>query len=223
LQPGGARQDFINKLLEGGTMKRAITVLVMVLAAGYVFAEEMADSAVKVKTNNTTEEATLKKIDTGKKILVVYYSRTGNTERVGKDIAECFGADIEKVVDKKNRKGFFGFIGAGQAATFKRRTRIEPLKRDPSQYDIIIIGTPIWALSMTPAIRTYLTQTKGKLKSVAFFVTSAGTSAKKIVASMEKLSGKKSLNAVGFVSEELEDNTKYSAKLAKFLEFFSIN
>ena len=39
------------------------------------------------------------------KILIAYYSKTGNTERVAKDLASQLGADLEKVIDRKNRKG----------------------------------------------------------------------------------------------------------------------
>lgn len=38
------------------------------------------------------------------KVLVVYYSRTGNTERAVLELAEQLNADIEKIIDCKNRK-----------------------------------------------------------------------------------------------------------------------
>jgi hypothetical protein len=45
------------------------------------------------------------------RILVVHYSRSGNTERVAKDIAARRGADIEQIVDLRDRRGFTGFLG----------------------------------------------------------------------------------------------------------------
>lgn len=192
----------------------------LVILTGLSFAAEKTDAASGATTQYTTDKAALKKIVTGKKILVAYFSLTGNTERVGKDIAECFGADTEKVIDKKNRKGFFGFMGGGKDAMSKKPADIEPTKLDASKYDIVIIGTPIWSWKMTPAIRAYITQNKDKFKDVAFFLTSGSTPAENVVPSMEDLSGKKCIAYVGFNKKELKDNNKYWAKLTKFMESF---
>ncbi|MFH1369194.1 MAG: flavodoxin [Elusimicrobiota bacterium] len=183
-------------------------------------AVEQNDAVTGATVRYKAEKTDLKKIVTGKKILVVYFSLTGTTERVAKDIADCFGADIEKIVDKKNRKGFFGFISGGKDATFRNLTEIDPIKLDPSKYDITMVGTPIWSWAMTPAIRTYITRNKDKFKEVAFFVTAGSTPAENIVPSMEKIAGKKSVAYVGFVSKDLKDNSKYWAKLTKFLGAF---
>ena len=49
---------------------------------------------------------------TQSRTLVVYYSRTGNTERVAKDVAARLGADLERIVDKASRLGFTGYLRA---------------------------------------------------------------------------------------------------------------
>lgn len=41
--------------------------------------------------------------------LVVYYSRTGNTRYVAEKIATEFNADLEEIIDKKNRSGSLGY------------------------------------------------------------------------------------------------------------------
>jgi sulfite reductase alpha subunit-like flavoprotein len=46
-----------------------------------------------VSESAASAKITFEKIDTGKKTLVVYFSKTGNTERVAKDIASATGAD----------------------------------------------------------------------------------------------------------------------------------
>jgi flavodoxin len=119
------------------------------------------------------------------KILITYYSRTGNTEKAAKNIAEILGADLDRILDKKSRKGFLGIIGAGKDALFRKSTFIETDK-DPAQYDIVIIGTPVWAGSAAPAVRTYLKN--NKIVKAAFFCTSGGGGAAKTFSNMEKLS-----------------------------------
>ena len=98
-----------------------------------------------------------------KKVLVVYYSRGGYTKRVAQDIATKLDADIEEIIDQKSRKGFFGLLSAGKDAFFKSETSIGTLEKDSANYDTTIIGTPMWAGGMTPAVRTYLNKYKVNL------------------------------------------------------------
>ena len=101
------------------------------------------------------------------KSLVLFYSRTGNTGKIANEIAVKLNSDIEEIFDKKNRKGIFGYLAAAKDAATKKFTQIEEVKKDLSQYDLVIIGTPVWAWGMAPAIRTYLS--KNKFNKLAFF------------------------------------------------------
>ncbi|MHB9155725.1 MAG: flavodoxin family protein [Endomicrobiales bacterium] len=107
----------------------------------------------------------------GKKILVVYYSRTGTTGRVAKDIAARLDADIEKITDLKKRSGAAGRLYAGRDAVRRSTTEIGPVEKNPADYDLTVIGTPIWAGNMTSAVRTYLGNTKTRVKNIACFST----------------------------------------------------
>ena len=78
------------------------------------------------------------------KTLVVYYSRTGNTKFVAEEITAELGADIEEVVDLKKRDGKMGYLSASRDATGNRQTNIAETKRNPADYDLIVIGTPVW-------------------------------------------------------------------------------
>lgn len=153
------------------------------------------------------------------KILVVYYSRSGTTEKIGGLLAVALEADQEKVVDKKDRSGVWGYIVAGKDAGFENLTEIGKLKYDPADYDLVVIGTPIWAWKMTPAVRTYIKNNKKKLKNVVFFTTSGGTSYEKVIPDMEEYLGKKALLKNGFFEKEVKkDSKKMVEKLNKFLK-----
>lgn len=119
------------------------------------------------------------------KTLVVFYSRTGNTKIVADKISKILNADIEEIIDKKNRKGILGWLRSGRDSTLKKTAEIEFWK-NPIDYDLVIIGTPIWAFSMAPAIRTYLSE--NKFNKIAFFSTSGGSEGEKIFKEMEKIS-----------------------------------
>lgn len=152
------------------------------------------------------------------KTLVVYYSRTGNTKKVAKIIADKLKADLDEIIDLKNRSGILGFIFAGRDAVKKNLTKIA-FTKNPADYDLVIIGTPVWATTATPAVRTYLSQNKKSLNTVAFFTTSGGDSPRKTVAFLEKLLERKAMASAGWTTNELKNNT-LEPKLDNFLKNF---
>ena len=108
------------------------------------------------------------------KSLVVYYSRTGNARFAAETIAAEIGADIEEVIDQKKRNGPLGFLTGGSDARRGKETEISPTVKSPAEYDLIIVGTPVWASRPSPAIATYLKKNNLSGKKVAFFFTRGG-------------------------------------------------
>jgi flavodoxin len=105
------------------------------------------------------------------KSLVVYYSRTGNAKFVAETIAATVGADLEEIVDLADRSGSKGFLLAGKDATKGNTTKIAETQKHPQDYDLIVMGQPVWAFAPTPAIRTYIKQNDLSGKKVALFFT----------------------------------------------------
>ena len=108
------------------------------------------------------------------KSLVVYYSRTGNARYVAQIIVSQIGSDIEEVIDLKKRGGVLGFLSGGKDARNGKETEISPSTKSPADYDLIVVGTPIWAGKPTPAILTYLKKNDLSGKKVAVFFTQGG-------------------------------------------------
>jgi flavodoxin len=108
------------------------------------------------------------------KSLVVYYSRTGNARFVAETIAAEIGADVEEVIDMKKRSGVLGYLSGGKDARQGKETQIAPSKKSFADYDLIIVGTPIWAARPTPAIITYLKKNNFSGKKVGVFFTQGG-------------------------------------------------
>ena len=108
------------------------------------------------------------------KSLVVYYSRTGNSRFVAQTIAAEVGADVEEVMDLKKRSGAFGFLIGGSDARLGKETKIAPTAKSPVDYDLIVVGTPVWAGRPTPAISSYLKKNDLSGKKTAIFLTQGG-------------------------------------------------
>lgn len=152
------------------------------------------------------------------KILIAYYSKTGNTERVAQDLAKNLGADVEKLIDKKKRGGILGWLSGGRDAMKKRLTKIAEPVKSAADYDLVILGTPVWGWDMVPAVRTYLEKEKDKFKTMALFVTSGNTSVDKVVKSFEDVINKGMVTMAGFNTSELKEESTYQKKLIDFIE-----
>ena len=77
------------------------------------------------------------------KALVVYYSRKGRTKKVAETISNIISCDIEEIADTKDRTGLLGYIHSGRQAMKKKLTAIKNTEKEPSKYDLVIIGTPV--------------------------------------------------------------------------------
>ncbi|HTU67565.1 MAG TPA: hypothetical protein VMF52_16565 [Steroidobacteraceae bacterium] len=149
--------------------------------------------------------------------LVAYYSLSGNTERVARDIAARLGADLEQIRERASRRGFVGRCRAAIDSFRERPGRLEELARHAHDHALTIVGTPVWAGKMTPAIRAYLGQRRGQLDDVALFTTSGGSAGAAVIGAMERLIGQRAVASVAFDARELADGEAYEAKLRSFL------
>ena len=122
------------------------------------------------------------------KYVVLYYSRTGRTRKIAQLIRMKLKADIEEIKDHQKRKGILGFINSGNEAYLKKRIPIEKPQKDLLKYDCVIIGTPVWAGSVSSPVRSFMLQYKDQFKKVAFFCTRLGSDSKSIFNVMEQVS-----------------------------------
>ena len=150
------------------------------------------------------------------KPLVVYYSRTGITKKVAESISKELGCDSEEIISKRGRNGPFGFMYSGYESYRKKLAEIGETKNDPSAYDLVIIGTPIWAGRMSSPIRTYITKNKDRFPKVAFFVTCGGMDLTKAMAELEDLCGKKSVGTLTVTTEDVSKD-KYLQSVKDFV------
>ncbi len=123
------------------------------------------------------------------KILVVFYSRHNHTKLVGELIGKILGAKVEELIDKKDRNHLISWSKSAFDEELRTQTKILPVKNNPKDFDLVVIGTPMWE-GVTPAVRAYLSLYSSKFKKVAFFAT-FNASAENAFYVMEKLSKKK--------------------------------
>jgi menaquinone-dependent protoporphyrinogen IX oxidase len=151
------------------------------------------------------------------KILVVYYSRTGLTKKIATLISTKLKADLDEIIDKKDRSGPKGYMVAGKDAMQESLTPID-YTYDPKEYDLIIIGGPVWAWNVSPAVRTYLDKNADalKIKKIAFFATQSSDGADKKFKSMETVVGLKPLATLTINGKDFRTEV-YEQKVEQFV------
>ena len=110
------------------------------------------------------------------KALVIYYSHDGNTRLIAQTIAEATGADTLELEPTKEvaSQGFAKFLWGGAQVMMKRTPPLLPFDKQPQEYDLLFIGTPVWAWTYTPPLRTFFSTTDLTSKKIALFCSYAG-------------------------------------------------
>lgn len=125
--------------------------------------------------------------------LLVFYSLEGNTEYIADRICEKIGCDKLKLIPKKayKDKGFAKFLWGGKSAVMAETPELESYDVDLDKVDELIIGFPVWASTITPPIRTFLTDNKDALKEkkIAVYACQAGNGAPKAMEKIRDLLG----------------------------------
>jgi flavodoxin len=140
------------------------------------------------------------------KILIAYYSRTGTTKKVAEILAQRLGADIEEIKDGVDRKGAKGYLLCGKEATFKQLTTLEVCQNHPANYDLVILGSPIWSWNISSPIRTYLEQYNSEFTKIAFFCTMGGSGLERATKEVEKITNQKVIASLGLTTLEVVKN-----------------
>ena len=107
------------------------------------------------------------------KMLVLYYSQTGNTKAVAEEIANKLGADIEEITMADPYDPDFQ---ATIDRCLKEREQeilptINPVKADLANYDVIFLGYPVWFGTYAPPVITFLNDADFSGKKIVPFCT----------------------------------------------------
>ncbi len=112
------------------------------------------------------------------KTLVVYYSFEGNCEFAAKIIARRLGADLLQLkAGNEPPSGFGKHLIGGRAALRGEKAILYRINKNPESYDVVIIGGPVWAGTIAPALREFMISYPFEKKRTAIFASSASGNA----------------------------------------------
>jgi len=151
------------------------------------------------------------------KTLIVYYSRTGNTKKIAETIARELNFDIAEIKETKKITGIIGWLLAGKNALLKKTTAIGKMHHNIADYDLIILGTPVWANTMASPARTFLYENSTQIKKMICFVTMGGANNdKNTFLQIQDMCKKPMLLTAAFTANDIKKQ-RYQAFLYSFI------
>ena len=112
---------------------------------------------------------------------IIYYSLDGNCKYVADNLAKELGPDTDifclEPVKPYPNQGFMKMLVGGFAAMLGKKPPIKALKFDAREYDQIILGTPVWASTFAPPLRTFFMNNYIMDKPIALYACSSGGNA----------------------------------------------
>ena len=121
------------------------------------------------------------------RVAIVYYSLEGNTKYAAEKIGKTLGADVIRLIPAKEyptgkvSKYFWG----GKSAVFAETPKLEDYRFDRDGYDLVILGTPVWAGTFTPPLRTFIRDNALKSAKIALFASCSGGATEKCFAQLK--------------------------------------
>ncbi|MHA1630246.1 MAG: flavodoxin family protein [Candidatus Heimdallarchaeota archaeon] len=148
--------------------------------------------------------------------LTIYYSKTGNTKLIAETIAKETKSKLLAIKPKKEIKstGFLLYFRGGFQSITKRKIEIEEPKVDINNFDLIFLGTPVWAWNLNPVVRSFLETIPIKNKKICFFCCCAG-SGKGVLKDLEQILERNEILGKREFIEPLKNDTEKAISDAK--------
>lgn len=174
-------------------MKKMLAVLIalsMVLVLAACGAAESknaaeADSKLSLSTSKhdsapstePSENISTEPTESGTKSLVVYFSWSGNTEKVAKSVQQQTGSDIFEIVPKTPYSTDYNTVVNDAKAEQQENARpeIKDSVANIADYDTVYVGFPNWWGDMPMILYTFFDTYDLSGKTVALFCTSGGS------------------------------------------------
>jgi flavodoxin len=139
-----------------------------------------------------------------KSCLVVYYSHTGITQEVAQRIAAGCACDIEPIRDARPRQGVPGYLRSCYEALAHKTPPIAPMAGNPGDYELVILGAPVWVGRLSSPMRSFLHANAGRLPQVAAFCTMGGSGGDRALDQIAALCGKPLVARMALADREIK-------------------
>jgi len=123
-----------------------------------------------------------------------------------------------KLVQEPKSKDYMKYYLGEKQVLMKTEPKLRPYDINPADFDLIILGTPIWSGTFAPAIRTFLSHEKIKDKKIALFYSFAvkrGLISKHL---RKTLAGNEILAEIGFKDPRQEKSDLVQSRIKSWVK-----
>jgi len=100
----------------------------------------------------------------------------------------------------------------------KKKPELMDFNINPLEYDLIILGTPVWAWNISPPMRTFLSMFDLHSKNVALLMSHAGDGIKAMVRFKEILEGANIIDSITFQMPLKKDSDENKEKAIAWIK-----
>ena len=143
-----------------------------------------------------------------KKMLVAYFSHTGNTRAIARMIQVATGADVFEIVPANPYPESYGDVLARGRQELKDdlRPELKTAVPDLAPYDVIFVGSPNWFNTIVPPVMAFLSGRDFTGKTLVPFMTHGGGGLGKSLQDLKRLApGATLLEARAFRGDAVAD------------------
>ena len=124
------------------------------------------------------------------KVLIAYYTRTGNTEKFANQIKNLVGGDLFRIEEVNEYPPSYQDVLKVSKVEIDDQIKppIKSMVENIDEYDIIFVGTPNWYSTMAPPVATFLSKHDLSEKTVIPFATHGGGGEARCLTDIRKMS-----------------------------------
>jgi flavodoxin len=158
------------------------------------------------------------------KTLIVYYSYEGNSALVVEELKKAVGAapsvcDVLelKTEDDTWRTGLSKYFWGGKQVFSHKNPQLKPYTVTIEEYDLIILGAPVWAGTPAPALQSFIAETKISGKKLGLFCCHAGGKGKALDKLKALLPGNTIAAEIDFINPAKQDRTAVVKRIEEWV------
>jgi len=151
---------------------------------------------------------------------LIYYSLNGHTDFIAQKMSkqvDCTRIRLHLKKEYSTTNKFLKYFWAGKSATFHEKPALANEPIDLTQYDTLIIATPVWAGNLSSPVRSFLATNVIENKQVYLVAHDSGGPFEKCFATMRTLLPKSTVKKeIGFEKVTEESYPTHQERLEAF-------
>ncbi len=151
-----------------------------------------------------------------KNALIIYYSLSGHTAVLAEALARESGWTLARIEDPWKRTGALGYLRSSLAAILRLKPNIQYTGPQPSSFDLVVLGGPVWVGMMASPLLTFAVNHQQTFKSLALFCTYGGHGSDHAMQALARACGKPPIATLAVTQAQLSAGT-YASAMTTFI------